>query len=405
MKQLLLVTKETYLRQVKTWAFLMMVLSPFIFLGFFVGVGYLTDSSTSNQDKVAVVLSDKRLENVFKDVSGTTLSYKTETAAKKAEKADKISGYVVVDSSSQQVKATYHGTSSLDKTVKTSLFSVLSGLQNQVNIAKANLTPEQVTTLAQQPKLIEKITEKGDMKKLAKYIAFFGLTMVMYFIIITYASLTAQEIANEKGTKIMEVIFSSVPANLYFYGRILGIFGVISTHIGIYAIGGALSLKLFQNLDYSKEMMTTVQPMLEAVLHHLDWTMVFFAVFGVLLYVVLAALCGSLVVRSEDVNKAVQPVIYVVIVGFIGAFILGQQGHDNIILTIGSYIPFVSSFFMPIRLINSYAGTLEAVISLLILVVTSVLATLYIGKSYAGLILQTDDVGFFKSLKRGLSHR
>ncbi|MGC4432617.1 ABC transporter permease, partial [Streptococcus suis] len=52
------------------------------------------------------------------------------------------------------------------------------------------------------------------------------------------ASTTAQEVASEKGTKIMEVIFSSVPASTYFYGRILGIFMVIATHLGIYALGG-----------------------------------------------------------------------------------------------------------------------------------------------------------------------
>lgn len=405
MKQVLLVIKETYLRQVKSWAFLMMVISPFLFLGIFTGIGYLTGSSSLEKDKVAVVLSDNQLTKAFKGLSGTTLSYKTEKAAQAAQKDEDITGYVLVETSSDQVKATYHGDASLDESVKDNLLSVLGGLQNQLNMAKANLSPEQIASLAKQPVFQEKIAEKGDLKKLGKYIAFFGLTMVMYFIILTYASQTAQEIASEKGTKIMEVIFSSVPANRYFYGRILGIFAVITTHIGIYAIGGVLAFKWFQERAVSKEMMAFLNPMLEAVFANLDWTMVFLAIFGILLYVVLAALCGSIVVRAEDVNKAVQPVVYVVIVGFIGAMSLGQQGHDNLILAIGSYLPFLSSFFMPIRLINGYAGSLEAIISLVILAATTVLATLYIGRSYAGLILQTDDIGLFKSLKRGFSHR
>ncbi|MDG3141996.1 ABC transporter permease [Streptococcus suis] len=405
MKQVLLVTKETYLRQVKSWAFLMMVLSPFLFLGIFTGIGYLTGSSSFESDKVAVVLSDNQLTKAFKGLSGTTLSYKTEKAAQAAQKDEAITGYVLVETSSDQVKATYHGDTSLEESVKDNLLSVLGGLQNKLNMAKANLSPEQIASLAKQPVFQEKIAEKGDLKKLGKYIAFFGLTMVMYVIILTYASQTAQEIASEKGTKIMEVIFSSVPANRYFYGRILGIFAVITTHIGIYAIGGVLAFKWFQERAVSKEMMAFLNPMLEAVFANLDWTMVFLALFGILLYVVLAALCGSIVVRAEDVNKAVQPVVYVVIVGFIGAMSLGQQGHDNLILAIGSYLPFLSSFFMPIRLINGYAGSLEAIISLVILAATTVLATLYIGRSYAGLILQTDDIGLFNSLKRGFSHR
>ncbi|WP_242258776.1 ABC transporter permease [Streptococcus thoraltensis] len=405
MKQLLLVAKETYLRQIKSWAFLLMVLSPFIFVGFTMGVSYLTGSAANNSDKLAVVLSDSSLRKAFKGLDGVTLKYETETAAKKAQKAEDIPGYVFVDTSDNKIQATYHGHSSLAKDTKGQLLQVLGGLQNQLNIAEANLTPKQVKALAQEPQFKEEIKEKGDLKKAGKYITFFGLTFIMYFIILTYAGSTAQEIANEKGTKIMEVIFSSVPANLYFYGRILGIFGIITSHLGIYALGGFLAYKLLPNFEFSKDMIDIVKPMLDTIIDNLDWTMLFFAIFGILLYVVLAALCGSLVVRVEDVNKAVQPVMYLVVVGFIGAIVLGQQGHDNVILEIGSYVPFISSFFMPIRLINSYASTNEALISLGILAATAVLCTLYIGKSYAGLILQTDDVGLFKSLKRGLSNK
>lgn len=405
MKQLLLVCKETYLRQVKSWAFLLMVLSPFLFLFFSIGIGYLTASSAANTDKVAIVLSDNSLKDSFKGIADTTLRYETQAAAQKARKDEKISGYVMVDSSASVLEATYHSDTSLSDTAKGQLLQALGNLQSQLNMAQADLNPDQVATLGQQPKFKENISKTGDLEKAGKYITFFGLTMIMYFVIITYASSTAQEIASEKGTKIMEVIFSSVPANLYFYGRILGIFAVITTHLGIYALGGVLTYHFLPQLGMSQNLMDTVKPMLDTVIDHLDWSMLFFAIFGILLYVVLAALCGSLVVRVEDVNKAVQPVIYIVIVGFIGAITLGQQGQDNILLTIGSYLPFISSFFMPIRLINGYAGNWEALLSLLFLVVTAVAATFYIGKSYAGLILQTDDIGLLKSLKRGLNHK
>ncbi|WP_157770991.1 hypothetical protein [Streptococcus marmotae] len=41
MKQMSIVMKETYLRHVKSWSFLFMVLSPFIFLGVSVGGVFL----------------------------------------------------------------------------------------------------------------------------------------------------------------------------------------------------------------------------------------------------------------------------------------------------------------------------------------------------------------------------
>ncbi|MFR5848004.1 MAG: ABC transporter permease [Streptococcus salivarius] len=64
-----------------------------------------------------------------------------------------------------------------------------------------------------------------------------GLGMLLYMILIFYSSITAQEVASEKGTKIMEVVFSSIKATDYFFARMLGLFGVIFTHIFVYVIG------------------------------------------------------------------------------------------------------------------------------------------------------------------------
>ena len=55
MKQMLIVIKETYLRHVKSWSFVFMVLSPFLFLGLSLGIGYLQGSSMASSKKVAVL--------------------------------------------------------------------------------------------------------------------------------------------------------------------------------------------------------------------------------------------------------------------------------------------------------------------------------------------------------------
>lgn len=77
---------------------------------------------------------------------------------------------------------------------------------------------------------------QGD--KIAKMVSLIIVIMVVYMILIPYSSITAQEIASEKGTKIMEIIFSSATAAKYFFGKILGIFGVIATQFIIYVAGG-----------------------------------------------------------------------------------------------------------------------------------------------------------------------
>ena len=221
MKQLLLVAKETYLRQVKSWTFFFMVVSPFIFIFISAGVGYLTDQSTDNQDKVALISSSNEVTKAFKSVEDITLSYSSIEKARSAFDQEKIAAYLEVEINNGIIEAIYHGKTSLSGEMKVRVDQILQGLQQASNVQQAGLSQEQLTTLTQQPVYKEQLVKGQELAEAGKYIAFFGLVFMLYMMILAYAGLTAQEIASEKGTKIMEVIFSSVPAPLYFYGRIL----------------------------------------------------------------------------------------------------------------------------------------------------------------------------------------
>ncbi|HEM2815213.1 TPA: ABC transporter permease [Streptococcus suis] len=402
MNSLFLVAKETYLRQVKSWSFVFMVFAPFIMIFFSLGIGYLTGSSMDQGgQEIALISQEASVQSAFEDLDGLTSDYTDEEAAKKALEDEDLLGYLIVTVSDGQLSAVYHGNELPSIETETAIQQTLAELQDQLNKEDAQLTSQQEATLARTPAYQVQLVENKGYEKIGKFILFFALIFLLYVLTMIYASTTAQEVASEKGTKIMEVIFSSVPASTYFYGRILGIFMVIATHLGIYALGGVgsyqiASLALLAMQD---------NPIAQAVLGGFDWFILFFSLFGLVLIVVIAALCGSLVVRQEDVNKAVQPVMYPIIIGFIGAMTLGQQAQESILLKIGSYVPLLSTFFMPIRIINGWANGLEAGLSLLILIASTVAAIYFIGKSYAGLILQTDDIGLWKSLKKGLSSK
>ncbi|MFH6663553.1 ABC transporter permease [Streptococcus suis] len=402
MKALLLVAKETYLRQVKSWSFVLMVFAPFLMIFFSLGIGYLTESSMDQGgQEIALISQDSSVQSAFEDLDGLTLDYTDEEAAQKALKDEDLLGYLTVTVTDGQLSALYHGNELPSIETETAIQQTLAELQDQLNKEDAQLTSQQEATLARTPAYQVQLVEDKGYEKIGKFILFFALIFLLYILTIIYASTTAQEVASEKGTKIMEVIFSSVPASTYFYGRILGIFMVITTHLGIYALGG---LGSYQFASLALVVMRD-NPIVQAVLAGFDWFILFFILFGLVLIVVIAALCGSLVVRQEDVNKAVQPVMYPIIIGFIGAMTLGQQAQESILLKVGSYVPLLSTFFMPIRIINGWASGLEAGLSLVILIAATVAAIYFIGKSYAGLILQTDDIGLWKSLKKGLSSK
>ena len=398
MRNMLVVIKETYLRHVKSWSFFFMVISPFLFIGLSGGIGYLQGSSMAKNSKIAVVTTVLSVEEGLKSTNGINFDYKDEASAQEAIKDEKIKGYLTIDQEGSVLKAVYHGETSLEIGVKLAVTNKLNELQYQLNRSAANLSQEQEKRLSQTVDFTEKIDESKENKKIVQTIAAAGLGFFLYMILITYASVTAQEVASEKGTKIMEVVFSSIRASHYFYARMLALLLVILTHIGIYVVGGLAAILLFKDIPILAQ---------SGILNHLgeafSLNTLLFVLVSLFMYVVLAAFLGSMVSRPEDSGKALSPLMILIIAGFVGVTSLGAAG-DNLVLKIGSYIPFISTFFMPFRAINGYASDLEAWISLAITVVFAVTATAFIGRMYASLVLQTDDLGIWKTFKRALSY-
>ena len=376
-----------------------MVISPFLFLALSVGIGYLQDSSMAKNSKIAVVTTVPSVEEGLKGTNGINFDYKDEASAQAAIKDEKIKGYLTVEQEGSVIKAVYHGETSLESGIKLAVTNKLNELQYQLNRSAANLSQEQEKRLSQTVDFTEKIDESKENKKIVQTIAAAGLGFFLYMILITYASVTAQEVASEKGTKIMEVVFSSIRASHYFYARMLALLLVILTHIGIYVVGGLAAILLFKDLPILAQ---------SGILNHLgdafSLNTLLFVLVSLFMYVVLAAFLGSMVSRPEDSGKALSPLMILIIAGFVGVTALGAAG-DNLVLKIGSYIPFISTFFMPFRAINGYASGLEAWISLAITVVFAVTATAFIGRMYASLVLQTDDLGIWKTFKRALAYK
>ena len=376
-----------------------MVISPFLFLALSVGIGYLQGSSMAKNSKVAVVTTVPSVTEGLKGTNGINFDYTDEASAQQAVKDEKIKGYLTVDQEDSVIKAVYHGETSLESGIKLAVTNKLNELQYQLNRSAANLSQEQEKRLSQTVDFTEKIDESKENKKIIQTIAAAGLGFFLYMILITYASVTAQEVASEKGTKIMEVVFSSIRASHYFYARMLALLLVILTHIGIYVVGGLAAILLFKDIPILAQ---------SGILNHLgeafSLNTLLFVLVSLFMYVVLAAFLGSMVSRPEDSGKALSPLMILIIAGFVGVTSLGAAG-DNLVLKIGSYIPFISTFFMPFRAINGYASDLEAWISLAITVVFAVTATAFIGRMYASLVLQTDDLGLWKSFKRALAYK
>ncbi|WP_338216234.1 ABC transporter permease [Companilactobacillus muriivasis] len=405
MNKLWIVTMETFLRQIKSWSFVLLILGPFLMFGISIGAGYMSAQSNQGADKIAVISNQPQLRDSFiksnkDDVNKSVTDKKTAT---KKMNHNKLAGYLELEIVSGKVSAHYTGTTSLGTGTKSRINSYLMQTQQQLNLANAKLTTGQIQTLQQQPVLKESIKKSTGTANIAKQLSFWITVVMVYIILITYTTITAQEIASEKGTKIMEIIFSSTTAVKYFLGKIFGVMLVILTQVLIYLLGGWGAYIFAQNSSLTKPFMHEYQPLITSVFKNLLSVNLVYLLLGVVIYTILAAFSGALVAKAEDASKAAQPVIMLNLAAFFITFPF-QNNLDSMVVKVLSYIPFFSTYFMPLRIINNDASTLEIVLSLVILALSIVLLAGYIGKIYQGLMLQTDDSSFWKRFKRGVSY-
>lgn len=408
MKKIWLVTKETFIRQTKGITFILSVLAPVIFMAIIFGVVFISQklSGSDNQIDNAIVIS-KNYAPAVKDLSN--FEVKSEAAAKKALAAEEIKGYVKVDvAKSGQISASWLGKEAMDSGDKSNLMASLQKLQQSLNIQATGLTAKQLKTLNQSVKISEKISghnglakeaTKADLTaKQAKSIAANVFIWLTYFILLTYISTMAQEIATEKGSKIMEIIFSSMRGGDYFVDKVLGVLGVFLLHVLAYIALLGVAVIAGPQINMFASFFKSNQELISQVMNNLlSWNLVLLLL-SVILSIVIAAFCGALANRVEDLQKVLAPIMYLVIISLVAAPNLSKG--DSLFAQVISCLPLFSGFILPGRIAEGVSGTPELVIATIISVVTLILTSYLVRKAYPKLILQTDDGSIIKKIKR-----
>jgi ABC-2 type transport system permease protein len=114
-----------------------------------------------------------------------------------------------------------------------------------------------------------------------------------------------------------------------------------------------------------------------------------FFLLGFALYAVLYAGAAALVSRTEDINQIVAPLTIVSVAGYLVAVYssTGLIDAKSTFVVVMSYIPFFSPYLMLSRLGAGLATPFEAIIAMVILVVTVPIALWVAARFYAAGVL------------------
>jgi ABC-2 type transport system permease protein len=413
-----IVIEEVYKKNVKSGTFIFLLLSPIILGIVILGISAIIGSATASESvgKVAIVGGEDQtiqaIETYNQDANELTYM-DDENQAKEALTNGTIDGYLAInDSDPSNIQGKFYRDAS-GKNVSVTVFQdALKGVQTTNRAANMGLTEDEAQDLIESTVAIETTAlnfQKGtsersqDINALVRQGVAYIASFIVFMFVANYISIISQEIAVEKGSRIMEIILSSISATEHFMGKMLGIFLVLLTQVAFYAVLVVGAYMYLVNTQLPVEIQVllegeTINSLMQTAMPVIVWSLVF-AFLGIVTYSVLAAFLGSLVSNVQDVNKMITPIMMLSLAGFyIGMF--GMSFSNNTFVKISSHIPFFTPFVMPFRIAAETVSTGELWAAVLISLVFSIFCLWISTKFYKTNVLTYSDKGLFGTLKQ-----
>lgn len=192
---------------------------------------------------------------------------------------------------------------------------------------------------------------------LIAYLVALGFGLVFFMSAMTFGSTIAQNVVEEKQTRVVEILMSAIPVHALLAGKVLGNSILAFGQIAVISALSIIGLTITGQTD-----------LLAGLGMPIVWFALFFAIGFVLLAAMFAA-TASMVSRQEDIGATTTPVTMLVMLPY---FLVIFFNDNPTVLAIMSYVPFSAPVAMPVRLFLGSAAWWEPLLSLGILTATTV---------------------------------
>lgn len=162
--------------------------------------------------------------------------------------------------------------------------------------------------------------------------------IVLLFVLINGGAMIAMSVVEEKTSRVVEILLSTIKPTQLLAGKILGVglYGLFQ----IAVLGGSLIAAV------------TALGLVDEIPINLGWTfslIVLWFLLGYAIFSLLFGAFGSLVSRYEEIGAVTTPLTFLVLIPFYVSIYLVPFQPDSTLVRLLSQIPFMSPFMVTIR--------------------------------------------------------
>lgn len=240
---------------------------------------------------------------------------------------------------------------------------------------------------------IEKIALNEEYNDAESIIKSYGYTLIpiliipLFILLIFVIQMIGAEINEEKTSKSMEIIISSISPKTHFMSKMItvNIFVILqillmlvysSFGLWIRTLISDSSLVESFGISFSSifELLKT-SGFLREVLISLPFILILFLL-SIVAYSFLAGILASMTTSIEDFQQLQTPLMILIMVGYYLA-LMASSFENATFITIFSTVPFISAMLAPVLLLMGQIGFSEIIVSIILLVIVIILFIRY----------------------------
>ena len=395
MNKFLATFKLTFFSEVKAKSFIFTTL--LIIAGMFLAFNFdkIIDLFDSEENKEVEIIADEEFKATFASI--------LQTYDEELEVVDADGGTTIEITNTDPIEAEVKSEDELSSTDEQNIQLALNDTHQSYVLQNLNLSEEEVNEIYQEVPvqfLVSKEDSSGyeegtdDEFNILNMVIFYFSVILMFIIILSYANQIAMEIANEKSSRVIEMIVSSIRPVQHLMAKISAIICVSVIQVLLISLGGLLAFYLSDSQALLDQFgLETNEQTVKLIVY-----CIIFVILGLALYLSIAAMLGSFISRMEDIQQGMMPLTFISMIGYMVA-LMGINFADHILVTVSSYVPFFTPFVMPLRLLVSSTGHGPMLIGIAIMVVSIILVLLLAAYVYKRSVLSTES-GIMKNIKR-----
>jgi ABC-2 type transport system permease protein len=201
------------------------------------------------------------------------------------------------------------------------------------------------------------------------------IVALLYVSLVLYGTMVAQGIVEEKSSRVVEILLSTVRPRQLLVGKLLGL-GLV----------GLIQLAIVGGVGLVLAIVTDVLSIPSVAAGTLLWGLLWYLL-GFFLYATVFAAAGSLVSRQEETQAVLTPITLVLVAAFVIGFSVLTQDASGTASTVLSLLPPFSPILMPGRIALDAAPFWQVGTAIVLTLATIAVLTSLGAKIYANAVL------------------